>query len=262
LFNALPSGNGNISGLTSLCPSITGNYTVAGIVNADSYHWDVPAGLELLNDPNGTSASIKAVSGPGGVVTVTGANNCGEGGTATVNIVVLPVPDVTINIPSDIFIDEPTTFSYTSSGTVDLQIWIFENNGTSEDAEPIISYTSSGDFSVTVEVVGSNECKNSDTQIIHVNDEAELSNTSIKNVVTANGDEKNRYLHIERIERFPGSEVIVVDRMGVEVFRQKDYHNDWDVSRGGNFLPAGNYVCVVKYNGKVYSRSVTVLKGK
>jgi gliding motility-associated-like protein len=262
LFNALPSGNGNASGLAALCPGVTGNYTVTGIVNADSYHWDVPAGLELVNDPNGSSASIKAVSGSGGVVTITGANNCGEGGTATINVVVLPVPDVTINIPADVFINEAATFNYSSSGVVESQTWTFENNGSSDELEPTITYTSSGDFQVSVAVIGANECRNSDTQVVHVNDDAELSNTSIKNVVTANGDEKNRYLHIERIERFPGSEVIVVDRMGVEVFRQKDYQNDWDMSKGGNFLPAGNYVCVVKHNGKVYSRSVTVLKGK
>jgi gliding motility-associated-like protein len=125
-----------------------------------------------------------------------------------------------------------------------------------------VTYTASGDFSVSVEVIGDNECQSSDTQIVHVNDEAELANTSIKNVVTVNGDELNRYLHIERIERFPGSEVIVIDRMGVEVFRKVSYLNDWDLMKNGNYLPAGNYVCVVKYNGKVYSRSVTILKGK
>jgi gliding motility-associated-like protein len=261
LFNALPSGNGNVAGITSLCPGVTGNYSITGIVNADTYNWEVPAGLELVST-SGASAEIKALSGSGGAVTVTGANNCGEGGSATINIAVLPVPDVSINIPSNVFIDEPTTFSYSSSGSIVSQSWTFENNGTSEDVEPIIAYTSSGDFSVSVEVIGDNECRNSDTQVVHVNDEAELANTSIKNVVTANGDELNRYLHIERIERFPGSEVIVIDRMGVEVFRKVSYLNDWDLTKNGNYLPAGNYVCVVKYNGKVYSRSVTILKGQ
>jgi gliding motility-associated-like protein len=261
LFNALPSGNGNVAGITSLCPGVTGNYSLTGIANADTYDWDVPAGLELVS-ATGTSAEIKAISGSGGTVTVTGANNCGEGGSATINIAVLPVPDVKINIPSDVFIDEPATFSYASSGSIVSQHWIFENNGTSEDVEPTVTYSGSGDFSVSVEVIGDNECRNSDTQVVHVNDEAELANTSIKNVVTANGDELNRYLHIERIERFPGSEVIVIDRMGVEVFRKVSYLNDWDLTKNGNYLPAGNYVCVVKYNGKVYSRSVTILKGK
>jgi hypothetical protein len=111
LFNALPSGNGNLAGITSLCPGVTGNYSVTGILNADSYDWNVPAGLELIND-TGTSAQIKAVSGTGGTITVTGSNNCGEGGLATINVTVLPIPYVKINIPSDIFIDEPTTFSY------------------------------------------------------------------------------------------------------------------------------------------------------
>lgn len=260
LFNALPSGNGNVTGLASLCPDVTATYTIAGILNATSYHWDVPSGLELVS-VNGTSAEIKAVSGTGGLITVTGANNCGEGGSATINVTVLPVPDIQINIPADVFIDEPTTFSYSTSGAVESQVWTFEGNGTSEDAEPVVTYTSSGDYSVTLEVVGINECRNSDTQIVHVNDEAELANTSIKNVVTANGDDRNRFLHIERIERFPGNEVIVVDRTGVEVFRRTNYLNDWDLTKNGNYLPAGNYVCVVKYNGKTYSRSVTVIKG-
>lgn len=260
VLNALPSGNGNVSGLTSLCPGVTGDYTVNGITSADDYEWNIPAGLELVTK-TGNTAKIKANSGTGGVVIVTGLNNCGNGGTASATLTVLPIPDVSINVPSNVFIEEPVTFTYSSSATITSQQWSFENNGTSDEPEPTITYTNTGDFQVSIEVAASNECRNGDTKIVHVNGEPELTNASIKNVITANGDELNRYLHIDRIEKFPGSEVILIDRMGVEVFRKVDYLNDWDLSKNGNFLPAGSYVCVVKYAGKVYSRSVTVIKG-
>jgi gliding motility-associated-like protein len=262
ILNAFPSGSGNIIGLGSLCPNISGDYVVSGITNATSYHWDVPRGLEIVSQ-SGTTSTVKAVGDAGlKTITVEGVNDCGTGGSAKINVTVLTPPDISLDIPSEAFIDDAVDFSYSSSSAIASQTWAFGEGGTSSEASPSYVYSSSGDFTISLDVIDDNGCVNSATKGLVVHPEAELSSFSIKNVVTANGDEKNRYLYIERIERFPESEVIVLDRLGVEVFRRKSYTNDWDLRKGEDFLPAGNYVCVVKSNGKVYSRSVTVIKGK
>jgi hypothetical protein len=256
-----PSGVGTAAGIASLCPGVTAKYTVTGIVNADSYVWSVPNGFEVVSQ-SGNVADIKAISGSGGVINVEGRNTCGSGGTASVNTGILPAPDVSITLPDDAFIDDPLTFAFTSSSSIESQTWSFGDENSSTDPTPQHIYTVSSDYAITLEVVDDKGCKNTDSEILHVNPEAQLSNYSIKNVVTANGDDKNKYLYVERIERFPDSEVVVLDRMGVEVFRKKNYVNDWDLRKGEEFLPAGSYVCVVLHDGKTYSRGVTVLKSR
>jgi gliding motility-associated-like protein len=90
----------------------------------------------------------------------------------------------------------------------------------------------------------------------------DLDESSIKNVITANGDSQNGFLYIENIENFPSNEVVLLDRWGVEVFKKENYVNDWDARKNGDFLPPGQYVCVVKLNetGKVFSRTVSIIK--
>ncbi len=261
-FNAFPSGTGSVVGLGSLCPQVSGVYTVSGIINATDYHWNVPEGLEVFSQ-SGATATIKALDDAGlKTITVEGENGCGTGGSATLNVTVLDLPDATLDLTSDAFIDDPIVFNYSSSASIQNQSWAFGDGGTSTEPSPQYTYTAAGEYTIGLEVEDDNGCKNSVSEILIVHPDAELTSFSIKNVVTANGDEKNKYLFIERIERFPESEVVVLDRLGVEVFRKKNYTNDWDLRKGEDFLPAGNYVCVVKHNGKVYSRSVTVIKGK
>ncbi|MFZ6011807.1 MAG: gliding motility-associated C-terminal domain-containing protein, partial [Bacteroidota bacterium] len=260
-INSLPGGTGTINGITSLCPGVTATYTISGITNATDYQWQLSDGFELVS-ATGPSANIRAVSGAGGVIQVVGQNSCGTGGTAQHAVNILPPPDVTIVSPSETFVNEVISVSFTTTSNITTQTWSFGDNGSANTPSADHTYTGGGDFTIQLDVVDSKECINSVSKTIRVNAEAELSNSSIKNVITANGDEKNAYLYIERIERFPESEVILLDRIGVEVFRQKNYQNDWDLRKGEDYLPAGNYICVVRYNGKIYSRSVTVIKGK
>jgi len=91
---------------------------------------------------------------------------------------------------------------------------------------------------------------------------AELSDSDIKNVITANGDQQNGFLYIESIEKYPSNQVVLLDRWGVEVFKKDNYVNDWDARKNGEFLPPGQYVCVVKINdtGKILTRTVSVIK--
>ena len=54
-------------------------------------------------------------------------------------------------------------------------------------------------------------------------------------------------------------------RWGVEIFSTTNYQNDWEArAKDGQYLPAGQYMCIVKLNssGKVISRTVSIIKGR
>jgi gliding motility-associated-like protein len=60
--------------------------------------------------------------------------------------------------------------------------------------------------------------------------------------LSPNEDGKNETFYIDGLSSYPENEVIIFDRMGKQVFRQKNYDNSWT----GNNLPEDNYFYVVK----------------
>ena len=52
-----------------------------------------------------------------------------------------------------------------------------------------------------------------------------------------NGDGKNDTWHIGQLEQYTSNEVTIFNRGGTEVYRKKNYQNDWT----GNGLEQGTY---------------------
>ena len=93
--NPLPGPAGTITGIPSVCAGDSGvHYSVASIVNATTYIWNLPAGGTITSG-SGTNSivvsySITAVSGN---ITVQGINNCGSGTiSAPYPVIVVPLP--------------------------------------------------------------------------------------------------------------------------------------------------------------------------
>lgn len=259
-----PSGSGIVSGPLTLCTNVESTYTVTGIDNATEYQWQASSGLEVLSQ-NGASVTIQAVSGTSGTITVTGENSCGNGGSGNLVLQVLPGPDVEIVAPSEVIVNETANFSLeTSAAAFQSILWDFGDNGSATEAAPEHIYTADGTFAVTLTVTDNANCEATRTKTIIVSPVPDLNDTNIKNVITANGDDSNGVLYIENIEKYPSNQVVLLDRWGVEVFRKENYVNDWDARKNGEFLPAGQYVCVVKLNetGKVFTRTVSIIKRK
>ena len=88
----------------------------------------------------------------------------------------------------------------------------------------------------------------------------------IHNIITPNGDEKNDYLIIDAVEAYAdNNEVIILDRWGNEVYRQKNFRNynvfDHPYDNSFDFLASGNYICILKYgDGQTLKQTITVLK--
>lgn len=260
----VPSGGTITSNQPSatVCTGATVTLTATGITNTpENFSWSLPAGVTQVSS-NANVITVLAETGTGGTISVTPSNTCGNGAPMQYSLTVAQLPDVSIVLPTElVYATEPASFGFTSTAIPSSLTWSFSDGQSASDPQPVITFATSGTISVSVILTDANGCEGSDTKSLTVRS-SDLGTFAIKNVVTPNGDGDNDVLMIERIENFTDSEVIVLDRWGTEVYRKKGYQNDWSFTKGEELLPAGNYVCIVKFDGDVYSRTVTVIKTK
>ncbi|OCX53417.1 hypothetical protein BEL04_03710 [Mucilaginibacter sp. PPCGB 2223] len=95
----------------------------------------------------------------------------------------------------------------------------------------------------------SNGCP--DTVLVHVIN----SSINIPNVFTPNGDGKNDQFVIGNLQFYPGSQLLIFNRWGNEVYRADNYINNWD----GSGLTEGTYYYIL--NRKEPSGAITTFKG-
>jgi gliding motility-associated-like protein/uncharacterized repeat protein (TIGR01451 family) len=79
--------------------------------------------------------------------------------------------------------------------------------------------------------------------------------TVIPNIFTPNGDGKNDVFEISKIENYPGSQLMVFNRWGNEVYKSENYLNTWN----GSNLADGTYFYVL--NRRENTGNITVIKG-
>ena len=83
----------------------------------------------------------------------------------------------------------------------------------------------------------------------------ESADMVIPNIFTPNGDGKNDIFRIKGLETYPGSQLLIFNRWGNEVYKSDDYLNNWD----GSNLAEGTYYFIL--NRREPSGSVTAFKG-
>ncbi len=265
--NDIPSGTGSIgsSRTTTICQDESVDLTAVGFQNALTYVWTLPAELSTTSSTSASTISVKGDAVPGGKVTVAARNDCGLSSEATTFITVNPLPVVSIQAPpaNEQIIDDLLQFTSSVDVSVSSYAWSFGDGGSSSDVSSTAhAYTSEGQFTVSLIVKTAAGCEGNANANLNITEFPTLSSSAIKNVVTANEDGKNDKLIVENIERFPNNTLSVLDRWGVEVHNQDAYNNDWDFKKGGNYLPAGSYICIIKFNdsGTVITRTITLIK--
>ena len=264
-INDIPSGTGSIgSSTTTICQSESVDLTALGFQNALTYVWTLPAGLSTTSPTSGSTISVKGDAAPGGKVTVAARNNCGLSSEAATSITVNPLPVVSIEVlpANEQIIDDLLSFTSSVDIAVSAYAWSFGDGGSASDPDAQHIYTAEGQFKVTLVVKTAVGCEGDANATLNISKFPKLSSAAIKNVVTANEDGKNDKLIVEDIDRFPDNTISVIDRWGVEVFSHEGYDNSWDFKKGGNYLPAGSYVCIVKFNdsGTVITRTITLIR--
>lgn len=258
--NSVPSGGTLTSTDPEICVGESTTFTLSGVTGSPtSLNWALPSGI-VESSRNANTITVTGVSEGSGNISVTPANSCGNGSALTAPVVVEATPNVTIHAPDEVHALEDVLFSFASSINPISISWDFGDGQVSDQNEALITYSNEGTYTVTLAVVAASNCSDNASRQVSVTAPRVLDESSIKNVVTANSDGHNDVLFIDGIERFPDNEVIVINRWGSEVYRKKGYANDWDLKKDDKYIPAGNYVCIVKFRDSVISRTITVLK--
>jgi len=78
---------------------------------------------------------------------------------------------------------------------------------------------------------------------------------TIPNIFTPNGDGKNDVFEIKGLESYPGSQLLVFNRWGNEVYSADNYLNNWN----GSGLAEGTYYYIL--NRREHTGSITTFKG-
>ena len=122
--NPLPISAGSITGATTVCQGQSAvTYTVPTITNATSYVWTLPAGATGTSNTNSITVNYDA-SANSGNINVKGNNDCGDGTSSTLPIIVVPSPsanagnDTTICQNSSITLNAAGGNSYTWNNNV------------------------------------------------------------------------------------------------------------------------------------------------
>jgi gliding motility-associated-like protein len=77
----------------------------------------------------------------------------------------------------------------------------------------------------------------------------------IPNIFTPNNDGKNDLFVIKGLEAYPGSQLVIFNRWGNEVYRSANYLNDWN----GSSLAEGTYYYLLTRRERI--GGTTVFKG-
>lgn len=73
-------------------------------------------------------------------------------------------------------------------------------------------------------------------------------NITANNILTPDGDGVNDTWIVENIESYPNSELMIFDKAGRILFRQREYNNTWNGSVNGSVLTDGVYYYIIRRN--------------
>ncbi|SFM59905.1 gliding motility-associated C-terminal domain-containing protein [Chitinophaga sp. YR627] len=241
------------------------NTPVSGTVSGTDPDGDVVTFTKATDPAHGT-----AVVGANGTYTYTpaagysGPDNFnitisdGKGGTATVtvNINVTPVivieDPVALNDRGETKANIPVTIDVLANddarnSTLDktsVEVVVSPAHGTvkiNEDGTVVYTpdpgYT--GDDSFTYQVKNANgQLSNAATVAVTIT----ATGINVPNLFTPNGDGKNDFFEIRGLNQYAENELIIVNRWGNEVYRQKGYQNTWK----GDGLNEGTYYYLLR----------------
>lgn len=249
ITDTLPNALITASGAMSFCCG--GSVSLSGMPGL-TYLWSASAATTqsiTVNDCSGSGNYQLTVTDP--------LSTCSN--TASVAVVIFPLPpvdagnDTAINNGGAVVLNGQGAIVYSWTPVTDLT-----NPGI---ANPVATPNATTSYVLTGTDL--NGCVNADTITITVI--ANLNNIIITNLLTTNGDGFNDFWTISDLESYPGTEVIVVNREGQQVYYSSSYNNTWNgTNQNGKALPDGTYYYFIKFPGtdKVYKGPITILNEK
>jgi gliding motility-associated-like protein len=218
-----------------------------------------PAGLTYTywTDQSTTIPFTATTAATNGTYYIKGTNSALCSDVKPVNVSVKDNPVANAGPDQELEFQFTTTVSASIPQAGETGSWKLVN-GYGRITDPLQPVTQVTDLeigeSVLVWTVSNQVCPaSSDTMKITVRD------LVIPTLITPNNDGRNEYLILRGTETLKNNELIVFDRRGVEVFRDKEYMNDWNgVDQDGSPLPEDTYFFVFRTRGKQKSGFIVI----
>lgn len=240
-----PIKTNQIVGDAAVCRDSQGIiYTLATVEEGVTYDWTVPTGWTLVSG-NGTGTITVNATATGGTISVVATNACGTVAriSTEVSITVPPLTPATIHDNSSVC--EGLTYSVDAAQGATGYTWavsagftITAGQGTNTIKVKAQSTTAAGQ----VTVVALNGTCGSLAASANMDVSLADGQLSFPKAFSPNGDGNNDEWVIKNLEKFANCDVTIFNRWGSEVFKTKNYKNDW---RGKN-LEQGTYFYKVR----------------
>jgi gliding motility-associated-like protein len=252
------------SGSPTACSGSQIVFSIDPVLGASSYRWTVPGDWTILSGQNTTT--ITAVAGTTqGQVTVAAVNACGPGTASTLAVAPVATPAQPGAITDNSgpcagltysFTPQPNT-TYTWSVTSGFEI----EPATQGQATVKLKITDPKIKSGTLSLTASNGVCSSAVTTFEIDPSKAGRDLFFPNAVSPNGDGLYDNWVVKNIVNFPDNEVTIYNRWGNEVYRRKNYRNEW-VAQG---LEQGTYFYVFQVKDcegayKTYKGYVTVYR--
>ncbi|GAA4444957.1 hypothetical protein GCM10023188_47510 [Pontibacter saemangeumensis] len=219
-------------------------YTLATVEEGVTYNWTVPTGWTLVSG-DGTGTITVNGTATGGTIAVVATNGCGTAAriSTEVSITVPPLTPATIHDNSSVC--DGLTYSVDAAQgatgyewTVPAGFTITAGQGTASIKVKAESATATGE----VTVVALNGTCGGLAASAAIDASLADGQLNFPKAFSPNGDGNNDAWVIKNLEKFANCDVTVFNRWGSEVFKTKNYKNDWK----GNKLEQGTYFYKVR----------------
>ncbi|NEM99674.1 ice-binding family protein [Pontibacter burrus] len=231
--------NLTITGPATTCAGSFDNvYTVTAVENA-TYTWTLPQDWTIVSGEGTNSITVTAGTA-GGQVSVTVTTPCHETRTVAYNTTITTPPASAGIISDNSTHCDGLAFSIAEVPGATGYNWVVPAGCT------IIS----GQGTTSIKVRADNPSVKGDIKVVAITggcaspesvlalDMSKVSgNLNFPKAFSPNGDGKNDTWHIGQLEQYTSNEVTIFNRWGTEVYRKKNYQNDWT----GNGLEQGTY---------------------
>ncbi|MCJ8166078.1 ice-binding family protein [Pontibacter sp. E15-1] len=241
-----PTQTNQIVGEAALClgnQSIT--YTLATITPGVTYNWTVTGGLTLVSGNGSGIITVKTTSGNGGTVSVVATNGCGTAPRISKEVsITTPLPAPTA-IRDNSTVCDGLTYSIDAvqgatgyTWTVPEGFSITAGQGTTSIKVKIDRAGASGQ----VTVAALNGACGSPAASATIDASLADGELGFPKAFSPNGDGINDVWEITNLGKYTNNEVTIFNRWGSEVYKTKNYQNDWR----GNNLEQGTYFYKVR----------------
>lgn len=242
-----PKPVATISGTQRICEGFTTALQAGG---GGSYLWSPAAGLSATDISNPVASPTDTTQY---TLVISGANNCRDTATVTVNVLKKPVASAG---PDKILLKGQTVVLEGSvSGSNINYAWspsVYLNNPL--DLQPVSAPLN--DISYTLKVTSNDGCgEAADTIRLKV-----YNDIYIPSAFSPNGDGLNDTWKIEALIAAPKARVLVFNRFGAIIFETSGNSREWDGTYKAQLLPSGAYAYMIDLrNGRPIKRGMVML---